>query len=81
MYLCTSEDIYTQSTPLIPHSFPDNCSEKSRKRCRLHEFFKKLFSVKKQFNDIANKACLKCKQGLVATQLSLSYNSIKCVSI
>lgn len=81
MYLCTFEDIYTQSTPLIPHSFPANCSEKSRKRCRLTIFSKKLFLSKKQFNDIANKACLKCKQGLVATQLSLSYNSIKCVSI
>lgn len=77
MYLCTFESIYTQSTPLISCSFPANCSEKIKKRCRLHEFFKKLFFVKKQFNDIANKACLKCKQGLVATQLSLSCNAIK----
>ena len=44
-------------------------------------FSKNFFLSKKQFNDIANKACLKCNQGLVATQLSLGYNSIKCVSI
>ncbi len=65
--------IYTSNIMLIPRQL----QRKSRKRCRLHEFFKKLFSVKKQFNDIANKACLKCKQGLVATQLSLSCNAIK----
>ena len=54
---------------------------RTEKHRRNGGFSKKLFLSKKQFNDIANKACLKCKQGLVATQLSLSYNSIKCVSI